>query len=65
MSILEIKKALQEISAAERAEVKAFLDELEAEDWDNQIAQDQVEGRLNALIADVKADIQAGKIKPL
>jgi phage shock protein A len=62
---LELKKIVLEMSAAERAELKAFLDELEADDWDKQIAQDQAEGRLDALIADVKAEIKAGKIKPL
>lgn len=62
MSILELKKAIQEISAEERAEIKAFLGELEAESWDKQIAQDQAGGRLDALIADVKADIKAGNL---
>ena len=65
MGVLELKKAIQAISAAERAELKTFLDELEAAEWDKQLEADQREGRLDKLIAEIKADIDAGNIKPL
>jgi hypothetical protein len=33
--------------------------------WDRQIASDQKAGRLDAVVAEVEAEIAAGKVKPL
>jgi succinate dehydrogenase flavin-adding protein (antitoxin of CptAB toxin-antitoxin module) len=55
-----IQKAIAELSSEELAKLRAFLDELEADLWDAQIARDAKAGKLDKLIAEAIAEDEAG-----
>ena len=64
----KLEKLEREIEALPPQDVRAlgaWLDELRARLWDQQIENDLANGKLNALIAEAKADIAAGRVKPL
>lgn len=65
MSLVELKKAIQEISAEERAELAQFLAELEADAWDQQIEADAKAGKLTKLEDKARESIKAGKWREL
>ncbi len=65
MSLVELKKAIQEISAEERAELAQFLAELEADAWDRQIEADAKAGKLRKLEDKARESIKAGKWREL
>ena len=50
MSVQEIEIALTQLSRDEREQVRARLDEIEADAWDRQIEEDVKAGRLDALV---------------
>ena len=60
-----LEKAITELSDAERAKLRLFLDELEAGLWDAQIERDASEGKLDKLIAEAIAEDDAGRTKEL
>lgn len=53
MSIHDIQKAIQKLSAEELAKLRQWLDEYDAALWDKQIESDAGSGRLDKLIAEV------------
>ena len=66
MSVAEIKKAIDELTPVELAEVSAFLAERDAATWDKQIDEDfAAGGRLHGLLEEVRADIHAGRLEDL
>lgn len=65
MSVKEIEIAIKELSAGERSELVALLVEQHHEDWDKQIEDDLDSGRLDALLAEVDKEYDAGLAKPL
>ncbi len=66
MSKLEqIEKAVAELTPEELASFAEWFAELQADRWDRQIEEDAKAGRLDRLIADAKAEIAAGKVRPL
>jgi hypothetical protein len=66
MSVAEIKKAVKALSAEELAEVSAFIAACDAEGWDRQIDADFApEGRLSAVVDEVRADIRANRLDEL
>ena len=60
-----IEKAITELSDEERAKLRAYLDELEADLWDAQIERDAAAGKLDWLIDEARADIKAGRVRKL
>ena len=60
-----ITKAIAELSDEERAKLRSFLDELEADLWDAQIERDAKAGKLDKLIAEAIAVDDAGQTKDL
>ena len=60
-----ITKAITELSDAERAELRLFLDELEADLWDAQIERDAVAGKLDKLAERALENYKAGRVKDL
>jgi hypothetical protein len=58
----EIKRAIEKLSDAERAEVARFLNGWGDDAWDEQMKADAKAGRLDKLIAEVDADIGAGDL---
>ena len=60
-----IQKAAAELSPEELAKLRAFLDELAADDWDAQIERDAKAGKLDKLIAQAIAEDDTGQTTEL
>lgn len=65
MSIQEIEAAITKLSAEDLAILAAWFAEYRAQTWDKQIEHDLDAGRLDALLAEVDAEYEAGQAKPL
>ena len=66
MSKLEVlEREIKGLSASELAQVRMWLDELEANAWDAQIEADSLSGRFDQLIADALEEEAAGKTTAL
>ena len=61
----DIEKAVATLSTEERGKLRAFLEELEAQAWDNQIERDAKAGKLDKLEAEALADYKAGRFSDL
>ena len=60
-----IEKAIADLTDEERAKLRTFLDELEADLWDAQIERDAKAGKLDELEARALADLKAGRVRDL
>ena len=60
-----IEKAISELSDEERAKLRLYLDELEADLWDAQIERDAKAGKLDKLAAKAAADYKSGGYEDL
>jgi BioD-like phosphotransacetylase family protein len=65
MSVKEIEAAITRLPAKEVAELMSWLAEYHAHLWDQQIEEDLEAGRLDALLAEVDKEYQAGQAQPL
>lgn len=65
MSVKEIEAAIVQLPVQDVAELMAWLAEYHAEVWDRQIKYDLDSGRLDALLAEVDQEYEAGLAKPL
>ena len=66
MTVEAIKDAIVHLSEPERKQLADWFQELEEDAWDRQIEQDFAPGGRGAhLLAEVKADIAAGRTKPM
>ena len=65
MSIKEIETAITELPAQEVAELMSWIAEHHTRLWDRQIADDLEAGRLDALLAEVDKEYEAGQAQPL
>ena len=66
MSLAEIKAAVEILSADELTELAAFIRERDNAAWDRQIDNDfSDDGRLHSVVAEVRADIRAGRLQDL
>lgn len=65
MTIKEIEAAITQLPAKELAELMAWLQEYHAQAWDKQIGDDLEAGRLDALLAEVDKEYEAGLAQPL
>jgi hypothetical protein len=64
-TVQEIEKAIHELGPQERwGLLHRFQDELWA-DWDKQIENDLKAGRLDSFLSEARADIAAGRTRPL
>jgi hypothetical protein len=61
----QIEKSIAELSEEELKAFAKWFEELQADAWDRQIQADAKAGRLDKLAAKAKADIRAGRIRPL
>jgi hypothetical protein len=62
MSVDQIKRAIDQLSFEERAEVAAWLHGWQNDNWDDQMKRDIAEGKLDAVLREVDEDIQAGRL---
>ena len=66
MSLVEIKSAVEALSADELAEIAAFVRDRENRAWDKQIDADFAErGRLSRIAEEAREDIRAGRLQDL
>jgi hypothetical protein len=65
MSAQEIIEQIKVLPASERAQVVKYVVENVEDAWDAEIEDDVKAGRLNELVAQAEADIDAGRTKPL
>jgi len=54
MSLAEIKRAVDELSVKELAELAAFIRERDSESWDQQIEEDAAVGKLDFLFEEAE-----------
>jgi hypothetical protein len=66
MSKLEkIQESVRALSDTELRALAEWMDELRAQRWDRQIEQDAKAGRLDNFFAEARAEIAAGKLRPV
>jgi hypothetical protein len=61
----KIQESVESLSDKELRKLGAWLDELRAQRWDKQIEEDAKAGRLDEFFAEARAEIAAGKTRPL
>ena len=64
-TLLEIKAAIEKLSPRDYAELMAMLHPPVDDDWDRQMMADVAAGRLHRLVEEARADIAAGRSRPL
>jgi hypothetical protein len=65
-AVQELTKRLNDLPDAKReAMAAALLEEMNARNWDREIAEDYEAGKLDHLIDEAKADMASGRTKPL
>jgi hypothetical protein len=65
MSVDELENAITQLSPTEMARFAQWFDEYRADQWDRQIEQDILAGRLDSAGQRADADFEAGRCKPL
>ncbi len=65
MSVTEIEIAIAQLPAKDMAELMAWIENYHAQMWDKQIKEDLEAGRLDALLAEVDKEYDAGLSEPL
>jgi len=66
MSTVEaITSAIAQLPPEQVAQIRAWLAEYDERQWDEQIAQDERAGRLDALAERALAEHRAGRTRPL
>ncbi|MGH7174635.1 MAG: hypothetical protein ACRELG_30580 [Gemmataceae bacterium] len=66
MSTVEtITTAIAQLPPEQVAQIRAWLAEYDERQWDEQIAQDEREGRLDTLAERALAEHRAGRTRPL
>lgn len=65
MSVKEIESAIVQLPSKEVTELMSWLSEHHAQLWDKQIEEDLEAGRLDALLAEVDQEYEAGLARPL
>jgi hypothetical protein len=61
----KIEETISALPDEELWKLAEWFDELKAARWDKQIEDDAKAGKLDKLFAEAKADIAAGRVKPL
>ena len=61
----QIEESITSLSDDELRRLSAWFDELRWQRWDRQLDGDVAAGRLDRLVADARAEIAAGKTRPL
>jgi hypothetical protein len=61
----EIKVAIDTLTDKEKSELKRWLDEVDAQLFDEKIEADAAAGKLDGLITNARANFKAGRQTPL
>lgn len=65
MSVQEIESAVTRLSAEELSQFPQWFEEYAADQWDRQIEQDALSGRLDAALERADDHYKAGRCTPL
>ena len=66
MTLDAIKEAIAELPPEDRAALAAWIAEREMDQWDRQMQRDfSAGGRGERLLEKIKADVRAGKFRPI
>ena len=65
MSVTEIQAAIIELTGDDLADLMNWLEDYQAKLWDKQIDEDLQAGRLDAVLAEVDEEYEAGLGRPL
>jgi hypothetical protein len=65
MGVKQIERAITQLPAKELAELVTWLEDYHAQVWDKRIEEDLEAGRLDALLAEVDEEYEAGLAEPL
>jgi hypothetical protein len=65
MSVAEIAAAISELSPEDLNQLITWLEDYHARVWDAQIERDLESGRLDAVLAEVDKEYEAGLAEPL
>jgi hypothetical protein len=65
MSVDEIEKAITKLSLEERAKLRAWWEEFDADEWDRQIERDAANGKLDKLFESAIDDLKAGRTREI
>ncbi|WP_019987762.1 hypothetical protein [Rudanella lutea] len=65
MSVQEIETAISQLSDQEKWQLSDWFTEYMNQQWDKQLEEDAITGRLDDLIRGAKEDIRKGDFKPL
>jgi len=60
-TVHEIEEAIQQLSPADRAALRAWLAEFDAAEWDRQLEVDVAAGRLDWLAGEARQDLKSGR----
>jgi hypothetical protein len=61
----QIKGVIETLPEAERSALKRWLDEVDAQIFDDKIERDAAAGKLDGLIANARANYKAGRRTPV
>jgi hypothetical protein len=65
MSVTEIQAAITELTGGDLADLMNWLEDYQAKLWDEQITGDLEAGRLDAVLAEIHEEYEAGLGQPL
>ncbi len=65
MSVKEIETAIANLPPADLAELAEWFEEFQARAWDERIARDARQGRLDSLVQRAKEQVKAGQVRRL
>jgi hypothetical protein len=64
-TVAEIQEAIVNLSAAEREELRFWLDAYEEDEWDRQITADAASGRLDFMTHQAESAKRRGRLRPI
>jgi hypothetical protein len=65
VGVKQIEKAITQLPAKDLAELMSWLEDYHAQVWDKRIEEDLETGRLDALLAEIDEECEAGLPQPL
>jgi hypothetical protein len=65
MTVSQIELAIRQLPPDEFAELSTWFEDYEAKVWDERIAVDMENGRLDELIKEAEAELAAGDVREL
>jgi len=65
MSVEQLELEVSKLERDQFARFSAWFEQFRADAWDNQIACDAEDGKLDAVFAEIDGELQRGEIRPL